>query len=113
MTQTTKKQFEEVVNRYKDSFKKCNVTVKTLIDLQEHFIITEEYEKKEYGVVTESRTEEITAWNYCCVISGMAFFNDTIGKGNTDAGHIANYFFALNPWHENMTVTRKYTFTRK
>ena len=103
------KGYEKVLN-------KCNFSVSKLKDINRSYkviLTTERYEKlgrKCYPQKpTSTETEEITAWNLACYLTGIGFFKDRIEKSYTQAGYIATKLTCKNP-ADDVKIVRKFKY---
>ena len=104
--------YYDFVHRYPTEFKKARVTASTLDDLERNYDIVQTVTMKENGKTVSTETKSVSAEHYANVISGIAFFNDRLTIGCTQAGYIATRFSAKSP--DGITrCIREFTFTYK
>lgn len=104
--------YESIISRYNKEFKKCNVSASKLCELQECYIITEKYTKKDGRKVTEQEEKTVSAEWYANVISSIGFFHDRVEKGYAMPGYLALRFTTKNPY-TNERIIREYSFQPK
>lgn len=103
-------EFQSLVNGYKKSFTKCNVTASRLMDLQNNYTITDTITKKAGRKIVSKETKTVAAEYYGNVVSGCSFFDYRVSKAYTMAGYIAVRFSAKNPYADE-TFIHEFTFT--
>lgn len=108
----TYQDFENMIYRYKSSFRKCNVNASKLCELQECYTITEMYTKKDGRKIVDQEEKEVSAEYFANVISSVGFFHDRIERAYAMPGYIAVRFTAKNPY-SNERVIREYSFQPK
>lgn len=104
--------FKDIEKQYSKEFKRAGITADKLYSLQEYYTITEtktEYRGTSRKPVSEE-TEIITAYNLACIVSGIGFFNDRIGKNYTMAGYMPVRLTAVSP-DKSRKIVRRYDYT--
>ena len=102
---------------YKKYFEKCGLEMYEVDSLKDYQITltTEHYEKlgrKAFpNKPTTTETEIIDARQFCCYVSGMAFFKDRVTKGRTPLGYIVTKLSCTNPSND-LKIVRKFTYER-
>lgn len=104
--------FDNMIYRYKSSFKKCNVNASKLCELQECYTITEKKIVKHGRKITSQEEEIVSAEYYANVISSIGFFHDRVEKAYAMPGYLAVRFTAKNPYSDERVI-REYTFQPK
>ena len=101
---------------YKKYFEKCGLSLWELDSLKNYDIVmtTEHYEKQGRKCFpskpTTSESQVISPREFCCYISGMAFFGDRVYKGSTPLGYgVVTRLTCVNPSND-LKIVRKFKY---
>ena len=104
--------YMQFARKYRDECKRASVTGSVLWEMEKHADIVCKYTLTVDGVISEQKTETVTAEHYANVVSSLGFFGDRVQKTNTPFGKIATTFTARCPFADQV-AKRVYTITYK